>query len=374
MAVKGAARKGDKCTGHDGFPSRPCTQGSPDVMINGKPAHRKGDTWGPHCNKSCHPSVLANGSPTVFVNGKPQGRIGDPVACKSKVLTGSTNVLVGSSSFSSGLQNTATQVEALDESADGSLGGTQPYYGSPGGGGAPYTEGGFANSASSYAMSEDEAGSISVEPDADGCVLGSLSKKYESGAKGPTAIGFDRVGGWSYGTYQIAARTGTFKNFMAYLRANNPDIHAELESAGGTTAASRGDAAFHQKWGQLARDNPAFGQAQHDFIQATHYDKYVKALKRDSIDLTSRSCAVKDVMWSIAVQHGTGNNIVQRALEGRDISSMSDAAVIEAIYAERSAKAPSGQMKYFANSTPAVQAGVARRFADEKNNALSRLA
>ena len=374
MSVKGASRKGDRCTGHGKYKPRPCTQGSPNVMINGRPAHRKGDAWASHCNNSCHPSVLANGSPTVLVNGKQQGRIGDPVACKSKVATGSSDVFVGTSSFSSSLQNSVYEVPVMDESLDGSQGGTQPYYGSPGGGGTPYSEGGFVNSASGYAMSENEAESISVEPDEDGCVLGSLSKRYESGSKGPAAIGYDRVGGWSYGTYQIAARTGTFKNFMAYLRTNNPDIHSELESVGGNDAASRGDAAFQQKWQSLAQTNQEFANSQHDFIQATHYDKYMRKLKSDGIDLSSRSCSVKDALWSIAVQHGSGNKIVHRALEGRDISSLSDADIINLIYDERSAKTPGGQMKYFANSTPAVQASVSNRFNDERNTALSRLA
>jgi hypothetical protein len=38
-------------------------------------------------------------------------------------------------------------------------------------------------------------------------MLGNLSKRYESDSK-PGAIGFDAVGGWSYGLYQIATRFG----------------------------------------------------------------------------------------------------------------------------------------------------------------------
>lgn len=90
-----AARKGDKCTGHGCWPSRPNDQGSPDVFINNKPAHRKGDHWVTHCCKKCHDSQLAQGSPTVFTNGKQQGRKGDPVACGSKVAEGSPDVFVG---------------------------------------------------------------------------------------------------------------------------------------------------------------------------------------------------------------------------------------------------------------------------------------
>lgn len=90
--TKPAARKGDKCTGHPGAGPRVNDQGSPDVFINGRPAHRVGDHWVKH---SGHDSRLAEGSPTVFVNGKGQGRKGDRVACGSLVAEGSPDVFVG---------------------------------------------------------------------------------------------------------------------------------------------------------------------------------------------------------------------------------------------------------------------------------------
>lgn len=96
-----AARLGDTCTGHECWPSRSCTSGSPNVYINGRPAHRVGDSWDVHCCThpkvihGCHGGTLAAGSSTVFVNGRPLGRIGDPVSCGSTVATGSHNVFVG---------------------------------------------------------------------------------------------------------------------------------------------------------------------------------------------------------------------------------------------------------------------------------------
>ena len=95
---KPAARKGDKCSGHGSALPRPNDQGSPNVFINGKPAHRKGDHWMQH---SGHDSRLATGSPVVFVNGKPQGRVGDTmIACASRVAQGSPDVFVGDSGTS----------------------------------------------------------------------------------------------------------------------------------------------------------------------------------------------------------------------------------------------------------------------------------
>ena len=94
-------RKGDTCTGHDCFPPRSSTEGSPNVYCNGIPVHRQGDGWDVHtCTHpkvphGSHGSSLASGSRTVYVNGKQIGRIGDPVACSSSVASGSPNVFAG---------------------------------------------------------------------------------------------------------------------------------------------------------------------------------------------------------------------------------------------------------------------------------------
>ena len=90
-------RLGDTCTGHGDFPPRESTSGSPNVFVNGKPAHRQGDSWAVHCNSVpvCHGGTLASGSSSVYVNGRQLGRIGDSVSCGSTVASGSSNVFVG---------------------------------------------------------------------------------------------------------------------------------------------------------------------------------------------------------------------------------------------------------------------------------------
>lgn len=95
--MPGAARLNDQCTGHAPcYPPRPNIQASSDTFYNGRGAHRQGDAWNVHCCfPDCHVSSLAAGSPTVFTNGKQQGRINDPVACGSRVMTGSDTVQVG---------------------------------------------------------------------------------------------------------------------------------------------------------------------------------------------------------------------------------------------------------------------------------------
>ena len=90
-------RLGDSGTGHGCFPPRNSTSGSPNVLVNGKPAHRQGDGWAAHGCSVCapHGGSLASGSSSVYANGKQLGRIGDPVNCGSSVATGSGNVFAG---------------------------------------------------------------------------------------------------------------------------------------------------------------------------------------------------------------------------------------------------------------------------------------
>ena len=76
----------------------PATQGSPDVMVNGRPAVRKGDA-GIH-SACCGPNTWnANaGSGTVKINGKPAHRQGDATKhCggMGKTIEGSGDVIVG---------------------------------------------------------------------------------------------------------------------------------------------------------------------------------------------------------------------------------------------------------------------------------------
>lgn len=94
-------RLGDPCTGHECWPPRPNIEGSPNVYVNGKPAHRQGDAYDVHCcthpgvPHGCHDSILAQGSSSVYVNGIPLGRVGDAVMCGGFGSGGSPNVFAG---------------------------------------------------------------------------------------------------------------------------------------------------------------------------------------------------------------------------------------------------------------------------------------
>lgn len=196
--------------------------------------------------------------------------------------------------------------------------------------------------------------------------LGVLSERYESNGK-PGAIGRDRTGGFSYGMYQIATRTGTMKRFLKFLAEENPGFAAKLNSAGGADGALQGIDAFKSAWQELAKDS-AFADAQHAFIQATHYEPFVRRTKEIDLDISNRSFALKNVAWSIAVQHGPLNSVFRNALSGQQPSRMNDESIINQVYDERS-----DVENYFRRSSDKVKASVKNRFAQERDDALKLL-
>jgi hypothetical protein len=198
---------------------------------------------------------------------------------------------------------------------------------------------------------------------------GSLAARYESGAAGSRAIGYDRVGGHSYGTYQIATNTGTMRNFMSFLQQNYTDIHQALQAAGGEQGARAGTVAFRQAWQQLSASGRML-EAERAFISSTHYEPLARRVQRENnLDLSQRSQALREVIWSTGVQHGGGSNVITRALQRLGTTSaegVSDQQLIAAIYEERGTR--------FGSSTEAIRQSAQRRFQDEQQRAQAMLA
>lgn len=168
--------------------------------------------------------------------------------------------------------------------------------------------------------------------------LGSLSEHFESGGRGPGTVsgGQGDPGGVSYGTYQLASRTGTAARFIA---------NEGKPWASRFGKAAPGSAPFSQAWRELAAREPeAFEAAQHAFIERTHYRPAVAAaFKEAGLDLDSRHRAVRDATWSVAVQHGGAARILTSAVRqaderaSREETAAYDRALVQAIYAQRSA-------------------------------------
>ncbi|MFP1922584.1 PAAR domain-containing protein [Lonsdalea quercina] len=110
-----AARLGDSCSGHGCFPATPIIQGSSDVIINGKPAARKGDMVLLHAcpcptmPHALHPRSISAGSSNVIINGKAAARVGDAIGCGGSVAAGSGDVIIGDTPHQSPVKSCAEQ-------------------------------------------------------------------------------------------------------------------------------------------------------------------------------------------------------------------------------------------------------------------------
>ncbi len=201
--------------------------------------------------------------------------------------------------------------------------------------------------------------------------LGELSSKYETGGRGPGVVstGSGDPGGVSYGSYQMATKMGVVARFVA---------QAGFKWASDFKGLAPGTAPFTACWKRIAaNETAAFQSAQHAFIKKSHYDPLAaKILAEDGLDVNKRSRALQDVVWSTAVQHGGASTMVHKALanvKAKPTDPDFDRQLISAIYAERGRKKPDGNLAYFSKSSPSVQAGVAKRFKNECQDALAML-
>jgi hypothetical protein len=202
--------------------------------------------------------------------------------------------------------------------------------------------------------------------------LGKLSKRYESnGHPGTVSRGKGDKGGVSYGSYQLATKPGTAKEFTHWLSQNHPNLAKSF------AGLKPGTKQFGAAWKAVAaRDPKGFEQIQHSFIKASHYDPQKLATEaKTGIKFDKRSQALRDVLWSTAVQHRTGTaSIFKAALHGHDPAKLSDAQIINAVYAERGRTNAHGGLVHFGGSSSAVQQSVANRFHHEVKDALVELA
>ncbi|MBZ4418617.1 LysM peptidoglycan-binding domain-containing protein [Myxococcus sp. RHSTA-1-4] len=203
--------------------------------------------------------------------------------------------------------------------------------------------------------------------------LGSLSRRHESNGNPATvSSGKGDKGGVSYGAYQFESTSGSVNRFVASLKDSHPQFYQAL--AGKKPATEE----FNAAWKELARKDPqGFLEAQHDAVQGKYYEVAAGELhEKLGLDVGARSKALRDVVWSTAVQHGPhgADDIFKAALKGRSPSQVSDEELIQSVYAERGRRDEKGVLVHFQGSSPKVQKGVADRFVQEARDALAMLA
>jgi hypothetical protein len=212
-------------------------------------------------------------------------------------------------------------------------------------------------------------------------LLGKLSEKYESGGRGPATVsaGVGDPGGVSYGTYQLASKIGRADEFVRKYYAE------EIKHLKGGTPE------FTKKWKELAEKDPTgLHKNEHDFIKQTHFDPQTRKLKKElDLDVEKRSAALRDVVWSTAVQHGPNTNVIVQAAgpllaekiwgDGSDKAFIkawfviSDEALIRAVYAERGRKSADGKLVHFSGVSPEWIPALSKRLENEVKDAINML-
>ncbi|XPV77248.1 MAG: hypothetical protein ACNI27_04830 [Desulfovibrio sp.] len=205
-------------------------------------------------------------------------------------------------------------------------------------------------------------------------LLGELSALFESGSKGSDAIGWDRTGGTSYGRFQISSKQGSMDQFISFMEKHQPEWANALKGAGDADTGSK-SGAMVDVWKSLVRQDPkALAKLEQDFITSSHYEPARKKIAElTGIDLGSdiggeKTKALKEVLWSTAVQHGaTGAaDLFSKALGKVDQNSDSYASnIIKEVYSMRKDR--------FSSSTERVRESVQNRLGQEEKLALAMI-
>lgn len=200
--------------------------------------------------------------------------------------------------------------------------------------------------------------------------LGKLSEKYESGNRGPATVsdGVGDPGGVSYGTYQLASKVGRADAFVKKYYAK------EFEGM------KAGTDEFTKRWKELAaKDADGLRKNEHEYIKDTHYDPQAAKLAKElKLDVAKRSAALRDVVWSTAVQHGPNTDVIVKAAgtltkDGKAIGDVTDEELIRAVYAERGRKTEDGKLARFTRVSDKWIPGLTKRFENELKDALAML-
>ena len=202
--------------------------------------------------------------------------------------------------------------------------------------------------------------------------IGEYTKEYESGGKGAMAMAWDKTGGTSYGTYQLAAKTGVFKEFIDYIKkSNSPNKDIVLKAFSTVDQWDVGkdyNAKGPMVWKELAKKG-YIQEFEHGFTKQDRYDKCLNAFPEDLRNAINSNRALQEMLWSTVVQHGPGQVGGKKGAIPIFLkcwrSGMPLDQFIKAVYQDRSGR--------FGSSTPEVRKSVQDRFKRECSKMLGLL-
>lgn len=194
--------------------------------------------------------------------------------------------------------------------------------------------------------------------------IGFISSKYEVGGWNPGRVssGAGDYGGISYGIPQFSTTTGSADKFVNWVKQTSPEIG---KAFGNSRAGSQ---EFSNAWKNVSNQyGDQFGEMQTAYAYQNFVQPLVNLAKQKTgIDYT-RSPALKELIYSTAIQFGGGN--LGLAALGNVRSDMSDRDIVNASYDKKI----SNVGNFFKSSSKAVQNGVKNRFANERNDVLGLL-
>ncbi len=217
-------------------------------------------------------------------------------------------------------------------------------------------------------------------------ILGSISGKYESGNRAEAiSTGYGDLGGVSYGSHQFIGSVAN--NFARWL--SETGYNRELCQYGATTDE------FDNIWLQLCdEDYQGFLNKQHEYTKMMYYNRAVELLEKQHYSAEKHSLAMKECIFSRAVQYGAGNvvELFEEALKRLSPAYLNlsyvddehfDEGMIEAIYnflieeCDNAYQLDSGiwhSPKDWCNgSYDVVKIGLKNRFESEKKDLLNLL-
>ena len=203
-------------------------------------------------------------------------------------------------------------------------------------------------------------------PDGGNQDIGNYVKQFESGKRGPAAIGYDSTGGTSYGTYQFAAKNGSLKAFLEWAKDQGEfgkKLYSDMTKMNRLDTGSTNGGA-PSIWKQYAGiDNgEALHKLEHNYIYNKFYNKAISGIKDPNArKLIESDRGLQEALWSTAIQHGPGSasrgsgaiGIFNKTYK----EGMTAADWLKAIYAKRGTQ--------FGSSTANVRNGVLNRYKRE---------
>jgi hypothetical protein len=194
--------------------------------------------------------------------------------------------------------------------------------------------------------------------------LGKMSEKYETGGRGSGTVGWDKVGGTSYGKYQIASKVGAMKDFLKFAeQSGRGDVAKKLRDAGAESDTGGTSGKSVDVWKQMAAGGE-LGDLEHQFIKKRSFDPAMAGVKDPKLKkMIEGNKGLQEMMWSTAVQHGGGGaaGIMNKTYK----EGMSQEDLVKAVYAERGTR--------FGGSTEEVQKSVKNRFKSEQGDVMAML-